>query len=122
MRFVATPIKTGLSAPSGLETRGLYSLTRQEAVDRLAVDAEHTADADCVEPPVVDEPANRLRMHAKLVRDLTDAHEVPLLSTCGRHDLPEPRRSRRGFIVHPARFATNEWLLGRQPKRAQVHS
>ena len=64
---------------SGLETRGLHALTREKAVDRLAMNTQHAADAHGVEPPVVNQTPDRLWMDAELVGDLTNADELRLL-------------------------------------------
>jgi hypothetical protein len=64
-----------------LETRGLHALPRQKAVDRFAMDAQDAADAHCIEPTVVDQPPDRLRMHAELIRHLAYADE-PGISVC----------------------------------------
>jgi len=37
---------------------------------------QHAAHAHCVETAVVDQAADRLRMDAELVRDLTNANET----------------------------------------------
>jgi hypothetical protein len=71
-----------LSASSGLETRGLHSLTRKEAVDRAAMDAEDPPDPHGVEPSVVDQTPNRLGVDAELGCDLPNADESCLLSVC----------------------------------------
>jgi hypothetical protein len=74
-----------------LETRRLHALPREKAVDRLAVHAKDAADADRVEPTVVDQPPDRLRVHTELIRYLANADE-PGLSICSRQDLAKPRR------------------------------
>jgi hypothetical protein len=61
---------------SALETRGLHALTREEAVDCFAVHTQNAADADGIEPAVVDEAPNRLRMDAELIGDVANADEV----------------------------------------------
>jgi hypothetical protein len=68
-----------------LETRRLDALPRKKAVDRLTMNAEDAADAHGIEPAVVDQPPDGLRMHAKLIRHLANADE-PGLSAYGRHD------------------------------------
>jgi hypothetical protein len=50
-------------------------LQREKAVDRFAVNAEDAADAHRIEPPVVDQPADRLGMHAELIRHLANADQ-----------------------------------------------
>ena len=64
---------------SGLETRGLHTLTREKLVDRFAMNTQHAADAHGVEPPVVNQTPDRLGMDAKLVCDLAHADELRLL-------------------------------------------
>ena len=71
---------------SGLETRGLHALTREKAIDGIAMNAEHTAHAHRVEAAVVNQSPDRLRMDAQLVRDLANADEARI-TTCRRHDL-----------------------------------
>jgi hypothetical protein len=78
-----------LSARSGLETRGLDALTREKAVDGLAVDAKNAPHTHGVEAAVVDEAPDRLRVHAELRRDLADADETSGLSIYGRHNPSE---------------------------------
>jgi len=73
----------------GLETRGLDALAREEAVDRLSMDAENATDPHRVEAAVVNQPPDRLRMDAELVRDVTDADETPGLFAYRRHNSPE---------------------------------
>ena len=75
---------------SGLETRRLHALPREEAVDCLAVDAQHASDSHRVETAVMDQTPDRLGMHAELRRNLADADETLGLSTYGRHNPPEP--------------------------------
>jgi hypothetical protein len=50
-------------------------LHREETVDGFAVHTKDTADAHRIEPPVVDQPPNRLGMHAELIRNLANADE-----------------------------------------------
>ena len=54
--------------------------------------AQDAADADRVEPTVVDQPPDRLGMDAELIRYLANADE-PRLSICRRHVLAKPCRS-----------------------------
>lgn len=53
------------------------------------MDAENASDADRVEPPVVDQPPDRLRMDAQLVRNLTDTDKPPGIAAYGRHNSSE---------------------------------
>jgi hypothetical protein len=62
-----------------LETRRLHALAREKAVDRFAMNTQHAADAHGVEPSVVNQAPNRLRMDAELIGDLTNADELRLL-------------------------------------------
>jgi hypothetical protein len=50
-------------------------LAREKPVERRAVDAKHTPDADCVEAPVVNQAPDRLRMDAELVGDFFHTDE-----------------------------------------------
>jgi hypothetical protein len=68
-----------------LETRRLHTLTREEAVDRLPMDAEYTADSHGVEPPVMDQATDGLGMHPELGGHLTDADQTCLISVDRRH-------------------------------------
>ena len=67
-----------------LETRWLHALARKKAVDRFAMDAQDPANAHRIESAVVDQPPDRLRMHAKLIRRLAYA-DKPGISACRRH-------------------------------------
>jgi hypothetical protein len=69
-----------------LETRWLHALPRKKAVYRFAMDAQDPANADRIESAVVDQPPDRLRMHAKLIRRLAYA-DKPGISACRRHSL-----------------------------------
>jgi hypothetical protein len=62
-----------------LETRRLDTLSREKVVDRMAMNAKDAADAHRVEPTVVDQPPDGLRVHAQLVRYLANA-DKPRLS------------------------------------------
>jgi hypothetical protein len=59
-----------------LETRGFHTLARQEAVDGLTMNAEHASNPYRVEPAVVDQAADGLRVDAELVRNLPDADQT----------------------------------------------
>jgi hypothetical protein len=76
-----------VSAPSGLETRGLDTLQREKAIDGVAMNAQDTPYTHSVEATVVDQPADRLRMDAKLVRNFTNADECRI-SAARRHAVP----------------------------------
>jgi len=73
------------SGESGLETRRLHALAREEAVDRLAVDAENTTYPDSVKTAVVDQPPDRLGVNAELARHLANAHKTRI-SAYRRHN------------------------------------
>jgi hypothetical protein len=68
-----------------LETRRLDALPRKKAVNGLTMNAEDAADAHGIEPAIVDQPPDGLRVHAKLIRHLANADE-PGLSAYRRHD------------------------------------
>jgi hypothetical protein len=70
-----------------LETRRLDALTREKAVDGRPVNTKDASDADCIEPAVVNQPPDRLGMHAELIRDFTDTHEAYGIFVCRPHDL-----------------------------------
>jgi hypothetical protein len=63
-----------------LQTRWLHALAREEAVDGFSMNAEDAADTDRIQPPVVDQPPNRLRMHPELIRDLANADQPGLFA------------------------------------------
>jgi hypothetical protein len=58
------PSQSCVSVPSGLETRGLHTLTREKAIDGIAMYTQHTTNAHCIEAAVVNQTADRLGMHA----------------------------------------------------------
>jgi hypothetical protein len=53
--------------------RWLDALTREEPVDGLLVDAQDPPDANSVEPSVVNQSPDRLRMNTKPARHFSDA-------------------------------------------------
>ena len=69
---------------SGLETRRLHALPCKEAVHRFAMDAQDATDTHRIESTVVDQPPDRLRVHAELIRHLAYADE-PRISACRGH-------------------------------------
>ena len=75
-----------MSVASGLETRRLDALARKEAIYRFPMDPEHSPDANRVEPAVVNQPPDCLRMHAELIGDLTDADQAALFWPYRRHN------------------------------------
>jgi hypothetical protein len=64
-----------------LETRRFHALPREEAVDRLSMDSEDAADANSIQSPVVDQPPDRLRVDAELIRNLANADEPGVSSS-----------------------------------------
>jgi hypothetical protein len=60
-------------------------LARKKVVDRLSVNAEDAADPNRIQSPVVDQPPDRLRVHAELIRNLANADEPGSFAWC-RHD------------------------------------
>jgi hypothetical protein len=68
-----------------LETGWFHALPRKKVVHRLAVNAEDAADPNRVQSPVVDQPPDRLRVHAELIRNLANADEPGSFAWC-RHD------------------------------------
>ena len=60
---------------AGSVARRLDPLAHEEPVDGALVDAQDPSDADGVETAVVDQPPDRLRMHAELARNFADAVE-----------------------------------------------
>lgn len=71
-----------------MKTRRLHALAREEAVDGLAVNAEDPPHANRVQPAVVNEPTDRLGMHAELTGDLADADQPGWLALDRRHNPP----------------------------------
>jgi hypothetical protein len=63
-----------------LETRRLHALAREEAVDGFSMDAEDATDTHRIQPPVVDQPPDRLRMHPELIRNLANADQPGLFA------------------------------------------
>jgi hypothetical protein len=82
-----------MSRRSGLETRRLYALARQEVLDGRAVDPQHAAHTHGIESSVVDEPPDRLGMDAELVGNLTHADEMLGFFRGHRHFSPSTYRS-----------------------------
>ena len=74
-----------MSRVSGLETRRLHALAHEEMVERRAVHAEDAADTNSVQPPVVNQATDRLRMDAELLCDVADADESFGLVLRSRH-------------------------------------
>src|SRR5438067_2159290 len=84
-RSVRGPIRARMSRALGLETRRLDALACEKAIDSFAVHTQHPPDADGVEPPVVDQAPNRLRMNAELVGDIANADQAFGLMLRRRH-------------------------------------
>jgi len=76
IRSVRGPISPRISRVSALETRGLHALSREKAVNGFAVHTQHTPHADGIEPPVVNQAPDRLRVDAELIRDVAHADEI----------------------------------------------
>jgi hypothetical protein len=55
-------------------------LARDVAINGFAPHSENAANSNRVEPAVVDQPADRLRMHAELCRNVADADQTVCLS------------------------------------------
>ena len=68
-----------------MKTRRLHALPREKAIDGIAMHAQNAADADRVEPTVVDQPPDGLGVHTELIRYLANADE-PGLSSSRRQD------------------------------------
>jgi hypothetical protein len=64
-------------------------VAREKAVERVAVDAQDATDANRLEPPVVDEATDGLRMDAEAARNLADAVEA-LIRVDGPHGPDQP--------------------------------
>jgi pyridoxine/pyridoxamine 5'-phosphate oxidase len=82
-------------------------LVREKAIDGFAMYTQHTTDTHRVETAVVDEPPNRLRVHAELRSDVSDADESARFSTHGRHARVEAYSSRRVSVIS-ARMALDD--------------
>jgi len=65
-----------------LETRRLHALPREKEVDRFPMNAENAPDADGIQSPVVDQPPDRFRVHAELIRNLANADEPGFFASC----------------------------------------
>jgi len=65
-----------MSGLSALKTRGFHALPRKKAVDGVAMNTQDAPNANGVEPPVMNQSSNRLRMNAELVCDITNADEA----------------------------------------------
>lgn len=56
--------------------RGTDALPLEETIELGAADAQEASDPHALEPAVVDEAPDRLRVHAEAVGDLAHAHEL----------------------------------------------
>jgi hypothetical protein len=65
---------------------GLDALAGEETVHRVPMDTQDSTDAHGVEPALVDQASNGLRMNTEPACDLTDAVETVGLWFDGRHD------------------------------------
>ena len=92
-----------MSRVSGLETRRLDALPREKAVDSFTMDAQHAADADRIEPPVVNQAANRFGMDAELVGDVAHADQTLRISFRRRHASPKLQQESPDCRVELAR-------------------
>jgi hypothetical protein len=97
---------------SGLETRRLHALAREEAVDGFTMNAEHASNAYRVEPAVVDQAADGLRVDAELVRHLPDTDQT-WFSTDGRHNSCEDSQVSRNPAWAERTKKTGLWGLAR---------
>jgi hypothetical protein len=89
-----------------LKTRRLDALPREEAVDCLAMHAQHASDAHRVETTVVNQAPNRFWVNAELRRNLADADETLRLSIYRRHNPPAalqvpPDAAWAGWTISP---------------------
>ncbi len=57
------------------EPRRLDPLSGEEAIDLVRLDPQDPPDADCLDPAVVNQSPDRLRMDAEERRNLADAVE-----------------------------------------------
>jgi hypothetical protein len=73
----------------------LDALAGEKTVYRMLVDAKHTTDAHGIEPALVDQAPNGLRMDTKPACDLTDAVETVGLWFDRRHDCSAKALTRR---------------------------
>jgi len=112
-----------MSRVSALETRRLHALPSEKAVDGFTMDAQHAADANGVEPPVVNQAPDRFRMDAELVRDIAHADQAVRISFRSRHFVSTYNRNRRIAALssreekEPSNFAL---ILPSEPTR-NVH-
>jgi len=84
-----------------LETRRLHALPRKKAVDRFPVNAEDAADTHRIQSPVVDQPPDRLRVHAELIRNLANTDESRFFAWCRHGRGPSLARSSASRIRPP---------------------
>ncbi|HEX9378208.1 MAG TPA: hypothetical protein VF872_01335 [Gaiellaceae bacterium] len=57
-------------------------MPREKEVDRFPMNAENAPDADGIQSPVVDQPPDRFRVHAELIRNLANADEPGFFASC----------------------------------------
>jgi len=67
-----------------MEARRFHPLPREVTVDRFSMNSEHTADPHRIQSPAVNQPPDRFRMHAELIRNLANADE-PRVYVSRRH-------------------------------------
>ena len=96
---------------SVLEARRLHALPRKKEIDCLAVNTQHTPDANGIESTVVDQTTNGFGVDAELVRDITNADEV-WLSICRRHATSQ---TTAGTAVLPPRARVTRLSLRTSP-------
>ena len=70
-------------------------MAREKAVDGFAVNPQHAPDTNGVEPTVMDQASDRLRMNAELIGDLADADETVRLLLRRCHGVPNYSSRRR---------------------------
>jgi len=76
-----------------LETRRFDALPRKKVLDRFPVNAEDAADTHRIQPPVVDQPPDRFRVHAELIRNLANTDESGFFACCRHGRGPSLARS-----------------------------
>jgi hypothetical protein len=73
-------------------------LPREKAVDSFPMNAEDAADAHRIQSPVVDQPPDRLRVHAELIRNLANADKPGSIAWCRHGRGPSLARSSNSRI------------------------
>jgi hypothetical protein len=77
-------------------------------VDRFPVNAEDAADTHRIQSPVVDQPPDRLRVHAELIRNLANTDESRFFAWCRHGRGPKPCTF-FGHAYQPSELGVEGW-------------